>query len=181
MKAYVTSIGEPTTELCVWALERNGFDVELVQNPAWLAMKLEYIYNDAIEEFLRVDADIVVNRNMTPELLQSLDDSTIWWWQFLTFDWFKQDVNHSMAYIKPAAFPALRKHIGDLQMDIRPETKISRIEEFHNPRRMATYEDKIMGLHGYATADLNPVKELKSLRGQYGLYDFELAERLNAL
>ena len=27
MKAFVTSIGEPTTDLCVWALERQGFDV----------------------------------------------------------------------------------------------------------------------------------------------------------
>lgn len=180
MKAFVTSIGEPTTDLCVWALERQGFEVELVKGNDLLSHKLEYIYNTADTDFLRVDADIIVNRNLTPELLDSLDKN-IWWWQFITFDWYKQDITHSMAFIQQPAIQPLRDNIGRFINNLRPETESSRIKEFYNPRRMDTYSDKIMGIHGYGITDIEPVKKLKKERKQSHLYDFELADRLDKL
>lgn len=182
MRVYITSVGEPTTELCKWALERQGFNVFLLQDKTSLWSKLKQIYFDANEDFLRVDADIIVNRNMTPDLLNELgQDQTIWWWQFITFDWYKQDITHSMAYIKREALPALRDNINRFKQDIRPETQVSRIKELENPRRMETYQDRIAGLHGYGIQDLTPVRHLKAQRNQLDNYDFELAERLNLL
>lgn len=61
MKAYVTSIGEPTTDLCVWSLERNGFETVLIQDQTTLAEKLKRIYSEADEDFVRIDADVIVN------------------------------------------------------------------------------------------------------------------------
>lgn len=183
MRAYVTSIGEPTEELCIWSLERNGFDVRLVKDPASsLRDKLHWIYYNADESFLRVDADIIVNKWFVPQALEWLDlqDPNIWWWQFKTFDWLKLDINHSMAYIKKEALPDLRNGINSIPITTRPETEMSRIKEFYNPRRFDTYEAAIVGLHGYKT-NLEEAKQLKHRRNQQDLYDFEMAERLNSL
>lgn len=182
MIAYVTSIGEPTTDLCIWSLERNGFDTVLIEDKdTSLAEKLKFIYETVDEDFLRVDADIIVNRNMTPDNLNILKDSEIWWWQFTTFDWFKQDTNHAMAFIRKEALPALRSNISRFMDDIRPETEMSRIREFYEPRRFMTYDKDLMGLHGYGIRNMKPVMQLKAHRGQSYLYDFELAQRLYEL
>lgn len=177
----MTSVGETTTDLCVWSLERNGFDVTVLRNGTTLANKLKRIYQTK-EDFLRVDADIIVNKNMTPDLLEELilaDD--IWWWQFQTFDWYKQDINHSLSFVRSLALPYLQEVIDRFQNDLRPETECSRVEAFYNPRRFETYDQKIMGVHGYGIKDFEHVVRLKAARGQSHQYDFELAERLNGL
>jgi hypothetical protein len=182
MIAYVTSVNEPTTDVCVWSLERNGFEVILLKSDSTLHDKLSTIYKTATEDFLRVDADIIVNRNMTPRLLTELSDNkNIWWWQFVVYDWFKQDVSNSLAFIKKEALEALRNNIDRFNKDIRPETRSSRIDELCTPRRLETYTEKIMGIHGYGTKNLEPVKDLKKARKQMDIHDFELMERLNSL
>src|SRR5665213_3062725 len=62
----------------------------------------------------------------------------VWWWQFITFDWFKLDTTHSMSYIHKAAIPDLRKRIEMAMNSNRPETEMSRIKEFYEPRRFDT-------------------------------------------
>ena len=179
MNAFITTIGEPTTDLCEWSLTRNGFDVTIISGHDTLAKKLERIYNMATTDFLRVDADIIVNRFMNPDQLYELGEE-VWWWQFLTFDWFKQDTTHSMAFIRQPAIHALKKNIGRFSKSLRPETEVSRIDELHNPRRMDTFDKQIMGIHGYAN-DLESARVVKQSRLQTDLYDFELAQELNRL
>ena len=182
MIAYVTSIGEPTTELCIWALERNGYDVVIFRSDNSLWQKLSDIYETAVADFNRVDADVIVHRNLHPERRTgSQKDQHIWCWQLLVFDWYKQDVGHSMAFINKAALPSLRANIDRFKLSLRPETEVSRIPELHNPRRMITYDHQIMGIHGFGINDLSDVKRLKEARNQMDNYDFELVERLNAL
>lgn len=183
MKAYITSVGEKTTKLCEWALSRNGFDTVLIEDKnTTLQSKLEFIYTQETKSFLRVDADIIVNKNMTPQLLEKLsENSTIWWWQFIVFDWFKQDLGYSLAYIKQEAIKPLRNNISKFKDDIRPETRCSRIDEFNNPRRLETFDKMIVGLHGYGTENLEPVINLKKQRKQLDIYDFDLAKRINEI
>lgn len=175
MKAYVTSIGEPTTDLCIWSLERQGFEVELIKGDDSLAHKLEYIYSNTDDDFLRVDADVIVNKNI--KLLEFPTKS--WWVQPLTFDWWKQDVTYGgVQLISNKALPALRRNITAHLDAERPETDMSRLPELFNPRRFSSV-DILVGLHGYKQSDVNRVIDTKERRGQLGLYDFELAERLN--
>ena len=182
MKVIVTSTGEPTTELCRWALERNGFEVMVFQSDTSLWQKLHDIYNNIDEDFLRVDADVIVNKNLTPQKLEDLSkDGTIWWWQFVVFDWYKMDIAHTTSFIRKVALPSMRLNINRFKLSLRPETDISRIKELHNPRRMQTYDKQIVGIHGYGIPDMTEVKRLKEARNQMDNYDFELAERLNAL
>jgi hypothetical protein len=183
LKAVVTSVGEPTTDLCVWSLKRNGFEVILYKDDSTLWAKLKRAYNELDEDFLRVDADIVPNRDLTPAFLANEVTNTnreVWWWQFLCFDWFKLNTTHAVSFMRKQSLPAVRARVDEFKRDIRPETECSRIAEFYNPRRFDTI-NQIVGLHGYATRDMKPVVALKANRGQSHLYDFELAKRLNEL
>lgn len=182
MKAYVTSIGEPTKELCLWALKRNGFKTVLIENETSLASKLKFIYDHASEDFVRIDADVIVNKDFTPELMRNIQASIedVWWWQFQVFDWLKLDLTHSIGFIRQEALPALRLNVDRFLNSNRAETELSRVKEFYEPRRFATYNLGIMGIHGYKT-NLKAAKEMKKKRNQLINYDFEMAERLNAL
>lgn len=177
MKAYLTSIGETTTELCEWSLKRQGFDVVLLQSKTSLWDKLKAIFEDADDDFLRVDADVVVNKNVV-DLVKQKD---LWWYQALTYDWYKQDSTHGgVQFIRKPAIEAVRKHIDEARRLNRPESYLYRLREFHEPRVCGTYE-AICGLNGYKQTDMQRVKNTKSDRGQYSNYDWLLAERLNAL
>lgn len=185
IKAYVTSIGETTTDLCIWALERNGFEVVLIKDNSTLCNKLAEIYNKAHDDFLRVDADVVVNKNCTESNIyntaeiDSLKDA--WWIQFRTFGWFQLDLTHGgVQFVKKEALPYLRDNVNEYLTIDRPETELSRIYEFYNPRRFET-NDLCMGIHGYGQADVERVKNIKIMRGQIDNYDFELSDRLSAL
>lgn len=177
MKAFVTSIGEPTTDLCVWSLQRQGFDVELVQSSSSLWEKLRYIYEVAEGDFLRVDADVVVNKNV--KLLSELDTRYVWWYQARTYGWFSQDATHGGVQLYGArTLPILRAKIEEARHLERPETYMSRLDEFHNPRRFETFE-RLCGLHGYKQDDYDRIMRIKDRRKQMGNYDFELAKKLD--
>lgn len=175
MRAYITSIGEKTTELCKWSLERNGFEVILVEGLTTLQEKLKFIYNDTNEDFVRVDADVIPNRNLTPDI-----KTDNWWTQFQMFEWFRQDVGWGgVQFIKKEALPALRANVDQFKWHDRPETELSRIPEFHNPRRFAS-DPTIMGVHNYKN-DIKRVSKVKANRGQSHLFDWALVERINEL
>lgn len=181
MIAFVTSIGESTTELCAWTLERNGFEVVLLESESSLAEKLKDIYDIARDDFVRVDADIVVNRNLTVEKLYDTTADDLWWVQYLTYDWHKQDTTHGgVQFIKKEALPALRANVDRMMTMERPESELYRISDFHNPRRCDWYP-MVMGLNGYKQSDVERIKATKRRRNQYDSYDWMLAERLAAL
>lgn len=179
MKAFVTSIGEPTTRLCCDQLRKHGFEVVLLKDDRTLWGKLKAIYDQADDDFLRVDADLVPNRNIAS--FWDTADPGVWWLQARCFDWWKQDVGHGGAqFIRKAALPYLRVHVGQYEHADRPETELSRIRDFHEPRRFVS-SDVVVGLHGYGQADMERVKAVKRRRKQYDNYDFDLVERLEAL
>lgn len=178
MKAIVTSIGETTRELCVWSLQRNGFDVKVVESGNTLAEKLKFIYNNVDEDFVRVDADVVPNNRLTPDAVKSEYPDHCWWWQFQTFDWHQQDFTWGgVQFIKKEALPDLRANIDQFMNDVRPETRLTRITEFHNPRRFESVP-VIYGLHGFGAKDVERVRQMKELRNQSETYDWELADKL---
>lgn len=178
MIAYITSVGEPTTDLCSWSLKRQGFEVVVVDGATTLWEKLRLIFTDARDDFIRVDADVVVNQNIRGVILQDL----AWWYQTYTFDWFKQDITHGgIQFVRqPAIAPAL-KHIDEAREKNRPESYLYRLAEFHEPRRCETWPT-ICGLHGYKQdGHLPRVMETKRERDYFVSYDFELAAALEAL
>lgn len=175
MIAYVPSINEKTTELCVWALERQDIKVVLIQNQTSLWEKLKSIYLTASTDFFRVDADVIVNRN-----IHDLRGHKQWWTQGLTYDWYKQDFTHGgVQFVKKEAIPALRKRINEAEGLDRPETYMSRIDEFMNPRQFETMPI-ICGIQNYRN-DAQRVEQTKLNRDNPEVYDFELAKRIEEL
>lgn len=182
MKAFITSIGEATTDLCEWSLKRNGFDVEVIYNEtSSLAQKLEYIYTIADYDFVRVDADVIPNRKLTPESISKDQLPYAVWYQFKCFDWFQQDIIFGgIQLYKKAALTVLRQHIGEHLDDERPETSMWRLKEFYEPRKCLS-SDMVLGIHGYGQTDIGRIKQTKVRRGQSDGYDWELAEKLSTL
>lgn len=173
MKAYIFSIGEPTVAMCEWSLKRQGFEVVIVHNPnTSLWSKLKWVYNHEKEDFLRVDGDIICNLNI--KKLEPQDNC--WWHCSLGYDWYLQDINAiSIHWIKKQAIPYLRENVDRFENSERPETELSRIEEFQHPRRYETY-NLMCGLHGFNQKDIDRVRETKERRGQD--YDFELVRMI---
>ncbi len=182
MKAFVTSIGEPTTDLCVWSLERNGFEVELLSDGGLLVDKLKTIYEKSTGDFVRVDADVIVNRSFTPKVVLSETKEEDWWVQFRCFDWLKLNLSYGgVQFIKKEALIYLRAKVDTFHNQDRPETMLSRIPEFYSPRRFNSSK-AVVGLHGFALGDhLDRVHQQKKKRKYYGDYDFEMVVRLERL
>lgn len=180
VKAFVTSTGEPTRDLCIWSLERRGFEVVLLEDESTtLAQKLAGIYVMTDDDFVRVDADVIVTRpiDKTIEYFPATDKT--WWLQFQTYDMYKQrPTNGGIQFIRREALPALRANIGKFLHDDRPETRMWNLDEFHKPRRCQTHLQHMAGLHGFGRQDLERVKKTKLGRKEPEVYDFELAEKL---
>lgn len=178
MKAYITSIGESTTAACYWSLERLGFEPYVVSDKkTTLWEKLKFIFEQADEDFLRVDADTVCNQNV----LELVKQDKLLWYQGLTFDWFKQDVTHGgVQFVRKGAIDIVLKHIDEAKNEDRPETHLTRLEDFHNPRTFETFE-MICGLTGYKQKDKRRVEETKMRRGTFGDYDWDLAYLLEQI
>lgn len=183
MIAFCTTIGEPTTDLCVWSLKRSGFEVHTISGEDSLAEKLKRIYEEAYNldvDFIRVDADVVPNRNLTEPSIRQIPSNSTWWIQFQTYDWYKQDItNGGIQFIKREALPILKKYVDGVKNIERPETFLYRVAEFQNPRRCVTHE-AIMGIHNYRN-DMDRVRATKHRRNQHLEYDWVLAEKLEKL
>ena len=179
MKAFVTSIGERTTDLCVWSLQRQGFDVELVQSDSSLGEQLQYIYETADDDFVRVDADVIVSLGLDKKVNFPPVGDNIWWVQFPTWDMYKMDLTHGgVQYIRKAALNVIREGIGEFLHDDRPETRMWNLDGLKKPRRCHTYMYHIAGIHGFGQKDLDRVRIVKENRKYTSDYDFEMAERL---
>lgn len=179
MKAYIFSIGEPTTELCCWQLKRLGFEVVLYKDELSLWHKLKRLYTEADEDFVRVDADIIPNNNIKELISQT--NPQYWWYHSMGWDMYANDIRPiSVAYIKKQAIPIARKHIDEAKGELRPETYIFRLPQFDNPRRAIT-ANIITGLHGYHQGEPNNkrVRNMKEKRGQN--YDWELFDKVDRL
>lgn len=176
MRAYVFSIGEKTTDLCCELMREYGFEVILYQDQTSLWEKLKRFYTEALgtksDAFVRIDADIIPNRNVLK--LQSKG-----WSCAVGFDWYKQDRGaisiHMMT--RPIIEQCL-EHIEEAKDKIRPETYLWRLPEV-NPWTYIVDEFSC-GIHGYGQKNhRNRIKDLKYNRGQK--YDWELIERIERL
>jgi hypothetical protein len=178
MKAYIFSIGEPTTNLCVELMQSYGFQVFLYQDDTSLWDKLKRFYTEALESdgnyFMRIDADIIPNANV-----KKLQHNLSLWTCASGFDWYKQDRGAiSIHVMNRSIIEKCLEHVEEAQDKIRPETYLWRLTEV-NP--FTSVEDKYScGIHGYGQKmHRDRIKTLKYNRNQE--YDWNLIDKIEAL
>lgn len=176
MKAFVFSIGERTTDLCVELMKEYGFEVVLYQDQTSLWEKLKRFYTEALESdsdaFMRIDADIIPNRNI-------LNLKSRGWTCASGYDWYKQDRGAiSIHMMTRHVVEECLKHIEEAKYETRPETYLWRLPTVNKWTNIL--DEFNCGIHGYGQKEQRDrIKELKHVRGQK--YDWELLDRIEAL
>lgn len=178
MIAFVFSIGEKTTPLCLKLLNEYGFETRLFQDNTTLWYKLKRFYTEALEtdetHFMRVDADIIPNRNVL-----RLAEKARGWSCASGYDWYSQDRKAiSVHVMERHIIEKCLRHIEEAEDKIRPETYLWRLPEVNS---YTNIQDEFnCGLHGYGQQDhRDRIKELKYNRNQK--YDWDLLDRIEAL
>lgn len=194
IKAYLFSIGESTTELSKWAMERLGFKVVVLYDPkTTLSQKYEQFlklaHEDNTEWVIRLDADVIVNKHFLNEVkmithfgggkqAEEKKDKVLWW-QFPTYCMLKQKMNHGspMLMHKDIIAYGYKEHKKYFFRDeSRPETAFWRETQINlhtETRKLA--EGVYVGIHGYQQypQDIARVLLQKHHRRQGHIYDDE--------
>jgi len=180
MIAYVTSIGEATTGICVWQLKRFGFEVILLGGKEdWFDKYCRFIdeAEKRNENCFRVDADIIVNKK-----IESIEfyDYDFYMAQFTVWDFYKNDISQSCPILYGIdSFKIIKNNLNKIDKQ-RPECSASRLEKIH-PRFVKN--STIVGMHGFFQ-DLDDQKrayESRKRKNQLDEFDFDLVNKIREL
>ena len=178
MKAYVCSIGEKTTALCVEQLEKFGFDVTVLNEIEPWVDKYKRFIKTAEEDCIRIDADILVNKNIR---LVGLDiPDSAYAVGHATYDMYQNMINTGgPVFYTKKALDIIRKNLDKIGT-FRPEVTAVRLPEMEGH---VDIRDLIIGIHGVGQDQeaIERAKQNKINRKQIQNYDFELVEKLNNL
>jgi len=180
MIAYVTSVGEKTTQICVDQLKSFGFDVVLLDGVESWPNKYRRFINEAREDCIRVDADVIVNENIGVAIMKVIDRDVLMS-QFSVYDFYKNNTSvGNPVYYTKKALEIIREHIKEID-DRRPEASAWRLKEINE--YTITIESEIVGLHGFGQDDetVARARKNKENRGQIDMYNFDLVGRLRKL
>lgn len=175
IKAIVFSLGEPTTKICIEALEKHNLDVVLYQDGSRFTEKYKRMIEEIKDDvFLRVDSDIIVNHRL-PEYLEEAKD----WSCPMGWVWWQQDLAPiSVMHYTREVIELIRPHIYDetFKRTPRPEQYMWSLPELKDK----THKIEVpIGIKGYGIRNLKPVKERKNNRGQW--YDWNWITKMNNL
>ena len=172
MKAYVCSIGEPTTKIVCNQLKKFGFEVVLYGEVEPWHKKYERFIFEARENCIRIDADVVPNINVKVFMTYEAGMK-----QARTYDMYKNDVGvTSPVFYSKGILKEIRDNWDKIGVS-RPETDASRLPSV-NPFLYTS--DIIVGIHGIyqRQEDIDRHQKHKVLRKQITDYDFELINQL---
>lgn len=179
MEAYVTSIGERTTQICCDELKRLGFEVILLgDRESWINKYSKFI-KSANEDCFRIDADVIPNSKMllAPDLKKDAWAIRSWVW-----DLYKNDLSITgPVFYRKQALDIIRENLDKLNPN-RPEATALRLPEV-NPHIFLA--DLILGIHGLQQSDetIERARKHKIERGHLKKYNynFDLVRKLKEL
>jgi hypothetical protein len=149
MKAYITSIGERTTDACAAQLKRLGYDVVLIGGVERWDDKYRRFLGMADEDCLRVDADVILNGELTTEVLEKLSRlyGRSLMLQFSIFDFCSMNVRQGQPiFYRKAVLEKIRRNLSFMNHS-RPEAWAWRLPEINPHTSMIS--DRIVGIHGF--------------------------------
>src|SRR3972149_4214128 len=132
MKVFITSIGEATTNVCVWQARRLGFLdlVVLDQKESWYQKYIQFL--NLAKEYafcLRIDADVILNRRILNYMWLTEIQSDIDMYQFNLYCQYKNDIMIGQpVFYRRSRIELALKHIKDETFHHnRPETDVWRL------------------------------------------------------
>lgn len=183
MRAYLTTIGERTTNICKEQLIRCGFDVVIFDKVEPWIDKYKRFLDIANEDCLRIDADIILCKNAKKYIENEiyyhndLRCTDGWLFGFTLFDFYRNDLYFgSPVFYTKQALDIMKKNI-DRVSELRPEVSMSRLPEITSHYIVC---HKVIGMHGFFQNKdaVDRAMENKIKRGQMDLYDFELVNKI---
>jgi len=175
MIAFLCSIGERTTEICRWQLERLGFEVIVLDEvEPWLVKYLRFI-DMANEDCIRIDADVIVNDKLLLEIDQIPKEMLMA--QFQGFDFYKNEVGIcSPCFYTKEALEIIRINFDKLD-ERRPEATAWRLKDIND---LTWTGERVIGMHGFFQdkETIKRAKKNKADRKQDSLYDWELCDKI---
>lgn len=181
MIAYVTSIGEKTTQICIDQLQRYGFTVvSLSDDEPWLDKYKEFIRLAAKSGLpcIRVDADVVPNENIREAAHVKLTGRNVMC-QFKVYGLYRNGFIPSVVYYSPEAIKEIADDIDELDPR-RPETSASRLK--HLKGRLQE-SDLVVGMASFFQDYKHFNRSLRHAidRGTVDKKDYDLAAKLLSL
>lgn len=175
MKAFLCSIGEPTTEIVSDLLNGFGFEVILLDGvEPWYEKYKRFIFQ-AEEKCIRIDADVIPNKN-----IRDFRNLRIGMHQASGYDMYKNEIGIiSPVFYSKEVLELIREN-WHLVGKNRPETDASRIPAV-NKQFFTSFQ--VVGIHGIyqRREDIERHKEHKIARKQIDNYHFELTYKLQKL
>jgi len=181
MRAFVTSVGEKTTGICVEQLEKVGFKVVLLDDPnqSWESKYRTFItkahgYN---EDCFRVDADVIIGAGIRDA---TLIGNGYLIKAYCLYDLYRNGIfKGSPIFYTKKALGIIDRYKDTLHPN-RPESSACRLDGI-NPYKFQS--DLVVGMHGFFQDDaaIERAKTNKTDRKQQGIFDFELVEKLMKL
>ena len=178
MKAYITTIGERTTDLCIEQLKKYGFDVIVLdENELWINKYKRFI-KMADGDCLRIDADTLVNENAMLIGVDVKPEEYII--AHIYYDMYKNNISlGGPVFYTKKGLDIIRENLDKIS-EQRPETSAVRLKQFigHMGRR-----DFVMGIHGLGQDDITIERAIynKVMRRQLDTYNFEFIKKINKL
>lgn len=174
MKAYLTTIGEKTTDICKSQLKRFGYDVVLMDKKIqWIDKYLEFI-DIAKEDCIRIDGDVIPNKNI--EQIPKLSKGKLFV-TFIGYDFYRNDTGCTSPVYYSKEVLKFLKNNKDKINSARPEASALRIPEINKD---AYKINLIIGMHGFFQDKETFERGIqnKRSRGQEKDYDLELALKI---
>lgn len=175
MKAYLTTIGERTTEVAAQTLKLYGFDVVILDGFENWIDKYKRFIDLADNNCIRLDADVIINQNIVQAIKDIEKNCMMAQWH--GYDFYRNNIGIvSPVFYHRDALEIIRKNFGKLNVS-RPEATAWRLPDI-NPYTVT--KPDIVAMHGFfqTKEDLLRHKANKINRKQIDEYNFELAEKL---
>ena len=140
MKAYLTTIDEPTTDLCKSQLEKLGFEVVVIAGVEAWEFKYKRFLDMAEEDCLRIDADIILFNDFKMPLFSE----PILMAQFQVVDYLKFQIHTGQPVYYSKGLLDIAKTLPVVAH--RPETSMWRRPEIIKYTKTI---EKVVGLHDF--------------------------------
>jgi hypothetical protein len=172
MKAYLTSIGEKTADICKEQLEKLGLEVVLLDKKESWEDKYRSFINTATEDCIRIDADIIPNEN-----IKELPMKNRMMTQALGYDFYKNKVGViGILYYSEKALEIIRNNFDNIDWR-RPEATAWRLPEINLKNETI---ELVCGMHGFFQDKETIERAYKNKidRKQIKDYDFDLVNKI---